>query len=198
MQVAVVDSGGANIASVVQALARLGASATLTRDPERILAAERVLLPGVGAAAPAMRRLAEHGLDRLLPRLRQPLLGICLGMQLLYDESEEGDCRCLGLLPGRVRRLQAGPGTRVPHMGWNALRQRAASPLLRGVDDGAHVYFVHSFAAPVDLHCTASSTHGSEFAAVVQRGHVHGAQFHPERSGAAGAAMLRNFLEEAA
>ena len=195
MRVAVVDSGGANIASVVHALDRLGARATLTADPERIRAADCVILPGVGAAAPAMRILRERGLDRVVASLQQPLLGICLGMQLLYERSGEGDVACLGLLPGTVRALDPVPGIRIPHIGWNRLRKRGASPLLEGLADGSHVYFVHGYAAPVDVHCVASSEHGREFAAIVQRGNIFGAQFHPERSAAAGARLLSNFLE---
>lgn len=195
MHVAVVDSGGANIASVLHALQRLGASAELTSDAERIRSAERVLLPGVGAAAPAMRALRARGLDRVLASLTQPVLGICLGMQLLYAHSEEGDSACLGLLPGGVRRLPAGTGIRVPHIGWNRLQQLRPSRLLEGVAHDEHVYFVHGFAAVVDDCCIASSSHGTTFAAAVQHGNVFGAQFHPERSAAAGARVLANFLE---
>lgn len=192
--VAVIDSGGANIGSVLYALERLGARARLTADAAAIRAAPRVILPGVGAAAPAMARLQALGLVDTLRSLTQPVLGICLGMQLLYDGSDEGDVECLGLLPGRVRRLHGGAGVRVPHMGWNRLLARRASPLLAGVADGARVYFVHSFAAPDDAACVAACDHGERFAAVVQRGNVAGMQFHPERSAAAGARLLANFL----
>ena len=198
VHVAVVDSGGANIASVLQALQRLGASAELTSDPQRIRAATHVLLPGVGAAVPAMRLLRERGLDRLLRSLTQPLLGICLGMQLLYAHSEEGDCECLGLLPGQVARLQPAAGIRVPHIGWNRMHALRRSSLLDGVEADAHVYFVHGYAAPVDAACIASSEHGGAFAAAVQHGNVFGTQFHPERSAAAGARVLANFLGFAA
>jgi glutamine amidotransferase len=129
-----------------------------------------------------------------LRRLTQPLLGICLGMQLLFDGSEEGDVACLGLLPGRVRRMPEAPGVRVPHMGWNRLHPTRASSLLAGIGDGAQAYFVHSYAAPVTADCLARCRHGEDFAAVVQRGNVAGAQFHPERSAAVGAALLGNFL----
>ncbi|MFN7136818.1 MAG: imidazole glycerol phosphate synthase subunit HisH, partial [Thermomonas sp.] len=154
----------------------------------------RVLLPGVGAAAPAMALLRERGFVDVLPRLEAPLLGICLGMQLLFEGSEEGDVACLGLLPGRVRKLQAGPGLRVPHMGWNTLEPVAASPLLDGIAAGASAYFVHGYAAPVIGDCIAACTHGERFAAMVARGTVAGAQFHPERSAASGARLLDNFL----
>jgi len=194
VQVAVIDSGGANIGSVCYALERLGVSAALTADIAVIRAAERVILPGVGAAAPAMARLRELGLVDTLRALTQPLLGICLGMQLLFEGSEEGDVACLGLLPGRVRKLQAAPGIRIPHMGWNQLEPCAASPLLDGVEAGDQAYFVHSYAAPVSADCIAACRHGEPFAAMVQRGLIAGAQFHPERSAAVGARILGNFL----
>jgi glutamine amidotransferase len=194
VNVVLVDSGGANIGSVRYALERLGVQATMSADAAVIIAADRVILPGVGAAAPAMARLRELALVDTLRRLTQPLLGICLGMQLLFDGSEEGDVACLGLLPGRVRRMPEAPGVRVPHMGWNRLHPIRASSLLAGIGDGAQAYFVHRYAAPVTADCLASCRHGEDFAAVVQRGNVAGAQFHPERSAAVGAALLGNFL----
>jgi glutamine amidotransferase len=154
-----------------------------------------VILPGVGAAGPGMARLRELDLVDTLRGLRQPLLGICLGMQLLYERSAEGEVECLGLLPGVVRHLTPALGIRVPHMGWNRLRMLRASPLLDGVADGDSAYFVHSYAAPVSADTVAASDHGGLFTAVVQRGRHCGAQFHPERSAAAGARILRNFLE---
>jgi imidazole glycerol-phosphate synthase subunit HisH len=198
MQVVLIDAGGANIGSVRYALQRLGIDAELTGDADRIRAADRVILPGVGAAAPGMARLRELELVDTIRALRQPLLGICLGMQLLYEGSEEGDVECLGLLPGRVRRLREGTGVRVPHMGWNRLSPRAGADLLVGIAPGAQAYFVHSFAAPVGPDCIATSHHGDEFAAVVSRGNVRGAQFHPERSAAVGARLLANFIGIAA
>lgn len=195
MKVVLVDSGGANIGSVRYALERLGVSAEMTADAETILAADRVILPGVGAAAPAMARLHQTNLVDLLRGLQQPLLGICLGMQLLFEGSEEGDVECLGLVPGRVRRMPASPGVRVPHMGWNRLRAARADGLLDGIADGAQAYFVHSYAAPVTADCLARCDHGAPFAAMVRRGNVAGAQFHPERSGAVGARLLQNFLQ---
>lgn len=204
LDVVLIESGGANIGSVRYALERLGVQAQLSADRARISAATHVILPGVGAAAPAMQRLRELDLVATLRGLRQPLLGICLGMQLLYESSEEGDVECLGLLPGCVRRMVGSPGVRVPHMGWNTLRVvsesigRAGSQrdavLLGGIADGAYAYFVHGYAAPVDAATLASCTHGQEFAAVVRREHIHGAQFHPERSAAVGQRLLANFL----
>jgi imidazole glycerol-phosphate synthase subunit HisH len=192
-RVVLLDSGGANLGSVQSALGRLGLTAPVTSDWATIRAATHVLLPGVGAAGAAMARLRDTGLDRLIPTLPQPLLGICIGMQLLFEHSEEGDTDCLGLLPGTVRRLPPAPGIRVPHMGWNRLRVRANDPLVAGLDD-AWVYFVHGYAAADGADAVASATHGGGFAAVVRRGNVMGAQFHPERSAAAGRRLLRNFL----
>lgn len=191
---AIVDSGGANIASVKFALERLGAAGELTADPAVIRAADRVILPGVGSAAEGMRRLRDRGLVACLRALRQPVLGVCLGMQLLFEASEEGPTPTLGILPGRVSLLPAAPGVSIPHMGWNTLQLVRPSPLLAGIDPATRFYFVHSFAAPVDTHTLAAAEHGTRFAAVVQRGNFHGAQFHPERSGEAGARFLQNFL----
>jgi imidazole glycerol-phosphate synthase subunit HisH len=195
MRVVLIDSGGANIGSVRYALQRLGLDAPLSGDAAEIRAADRVILPGVGAAAPAMARLRELGLVETIRSLSQPLLGICLGMQLLFEASEEGEVETLGLLPGRVARLRGGPGLRVPHMGWNRLELRGRHPLLDGIQDGARAYFVHGYAAPVTADCVAACTHGAAFAAVVARGNVCGAQFHPERSAAVGARILANFLQ---
>jgi glutamine amidotransferase len=195
-RVVLLDSGGANLGSVQAAFARLGVEAPVTTDPDTIAQATHVVLPGVGAAAACMARLRENGLDQLIPRLTQPLLGICVGMQLLFERSEESDTLCLGLLGGEVRRLRPSPGIRIPHMGWNRLNATAAPPhpLMAGLDQ-ASVYFVHSFAAAPSPDTIASCVHGEPFAAVVARGRVMGAQFHPERSSAAGARLLRNFLE---
>jgi glutamine amidotransferase len=194
MRVVIIDSGGANIGSVRYALARLGVEPTLATDAKTIRSADRVILPGVGAAAPAMARLRELDLVETIRGLSQPLLGICLGMQLLFETSDEGEVEGLGLLPGRVGRLRASTGIRIPHMGWNRLRRRRDSALLHGIDDGAYAYFVHSYAAPVSEDCIADCAHGDAFAAVVERGHVAGAQFHPERSAAAGSRLIGNFL----
>ena len=195
MKVVLVDAGGSKIGSVRYALQRLGVDAELTGDAATIRAADRVILPGVGAAAVCMARLNELDLADTLRTLDKPLLGVCVGVQLLFAHSEEDDTPCLGLLPGRVRKLPAAAGIRVPHMGWNTLQRQRDGSLVAGIDEGDHAYFVHSYAAAVDDDCLCSSEHGQRFAAVVQRGNVAGAQFHPERSGAVGARLLKNFIE---
>jgi glutamine amidotransferase len=192
-RVVLLDSGGANLMSVQAAFARMGVVAPVSDDWNEIRASTHVVLPGVGEAAAAMARLRYNGLDRLIPRLTQPLLGICIGMQLLFERSEEGDTECLGLLPGAVQRLAPSPGVRVPHMGWNRLQVASPHPLVAGLNQ-QWVYFVHSYAAQVSPTILASCTHGDSFAAVVATGQVVGTQFHPERSGVAGARLLQNFL----
>ena len=194
--IAIIDSGGANIASVRFALERLGVDSVLTADPAVISAADRVILPGVGAAPFAMAQLARAGLVECIRGLTQPVLGICLGMQLLFERSEEGDTPLLGLVGGTCGAFDPGMGLTVPHMGWNRLLPRGEGrhPLLSGVEDGAHVYFVHSYAAPVSADTVASCSYGVDFTALVARGNFMGAQFHPERSGPAGARILGNFL----
>ncbi|MBF9140292.1 imidazole glycerol phosphate synthase subunit HisH [Hymenobacter properus] len=193
MQIAVVDYKGGNVQSVLFALERLGASATLTADPETLRKADKVLFPGEGEAASAMQSLRASGLDRVLPTLTQPFLGICLGMQLLGEHSEENDTPLLGLLPFRVRRFVPDAAHKVPHMGWNNL-QALQGPLFAGLTEADHVYFVHSYYAPVGAYTTAQAAHPAPFSAAVQHGNFHGVQFHTEKSGAAGTRILANFL----
>ena len=195
MTVAVINSGGANLGSVVHALRRLEVEAVLTADARQIASAERVILPGVGSAASAMRALDEAGLIDVIRGLEQPVLGICLGLQLLFEHSAEGEVPCLGLLPGKVQRLEVPPELRLPHMGWNQLDWTDLDdPLATGLDGSEWFYFVHSFAAPLD-NAVAVSTHGQPFAAIVRRGNFAACQFHPEKSGPAGARLLANFLK---
>ena len=191
---AIVDSGGANIASVRFALQRLGIASELTAAPAVIRSADRVILPGVGAAQEGMKKLRARALVDCIRGLTQPVIGFCLGEQLLFESSEEGDTTSLGLIPGRVARLPEAPGITVPHMGWNTLEILRDTPLLAGIPRDARFYFVHSYAGPVNAHTLATATHGTPFAAVVQRGNFYGVQFHPERSGPAGAQLLKNFL----
>jgi imidazole glycerol-phosphate synthase subunit HisH len=198
VSVAIIDSGGANIASLRAALSRLGADSVVTIDHDVIRRATRVLLPGVGSAHNAMLRLRGAGLDQLIPTLKQPLLGICLGMQLLFDRSDEGPVNCLGVIPGSIGKLQFEPGKPVPHMGWNQMTQVREDPLLDGVSSLDHVYFVHSFYAPTSGATVAITDYGVALTAVARRDNFTGTQFHPERSGPVGARILANFLKEAA
>lgn len=195
MDAVLVDAGGANIGSVCYALERLGVDAVMSDDAERIRAASHVILPGVGAAGAGMRRLRANGLDAVIPTLTQPVLGVCLGMQLLFEHCEEDDVAGLGIVPGCVRRMTAGASVRVPHMGWNKLRMERTDPLLSGMAEHEHAYFVHSYAAPVSACTLASSDHGARFSAIVRRDNFCGMQFHPERSSALGLRLLKNFLE---
>jgi glutamine amidotransferase len=194
-QVAIIDSGGANIASLLYAFERLGMTAELTTDATTIRGASRVLLPGVGAARDAMQRLQDANLVDVIRGLEQPVLGICLGMQLLCDASEENDTECLGIVPGVARKLAVAPDFAVPNMGWCQTAQIAAHPILAGIDDRAYFYYVHSYALPVTSDTVATAMHSSRFSAVVARNNFVAAQFHPERSSAAGARLLRNFIE---
>jgi glutamine amidotransferase len=199
VDVVVIDSGGANLASLLYCLKRLGATAEVSANPARIQAASHVLLPGVGAAHAAMQRLAASGLVSVIPQLKQPLLGICLGMQLLYSASEEAapgaaETAGLGIVPGRVQKLAASPDHPVPHMGWNQLEPIKDDPLFKGISAGEYVYFVHSYAAPLSVDSLVASDYGSRFTAAVRRDNFRGVQFHPERSASVGARLLANFL----
>jgi glutamine amidotransferase len=190
----IVANGGANIASLQFALQRLQVASTVSADEFEIRAASHVILPGVGAAADAMSRLRESRLDAVIPILQQPVLGICLGMQLLYEASQEGDARCLGIIPGRATRFEQTFDRPVPHMGWNTIGIRRPCALLAGLADGDYAYFVHSFALEVSAATVATSGYGAEFSACVQWRNFYGAQFHPERSAAVGRILLENFL----
>ena len=193
MSIAVVDSGGANISSVLHALRRLGEEPVFTADPGTIQQADRVILPGVGAAGNAMDVLRQHHLVDVICGLKQPVLGICLGMQLLFESSEEDDAKLLGLIPARLNRLPEQAGLRVPHMGWNELKSTRHDSLSDPIDQ-KWFYFVHSYAAPVGDWTLSTSLHGITFSAVVKQRNFYGAQFHPERSATAGTVLLKTFL----
>lgn len=195
MTLAIIDSGGANIGSVMHALKRLGAEPVFTADANTIRSADHVLLPGVGAAGAAMSRLKELGLVQCIRELQQPVLGICLGMQLLFENSNEDDTQCLGIIPGTLQKLKPSKGIRVPHMGWNTTTVTNADPLLSGLPEQAWFYFVHSYYAPVGPATLASCLHGESFTAIVRQENFWGAQFHPERSARCGSRLLANFLE---
>ena len=198
-EVTVVSCGAGNVASVQFALERLGATVRLTADPAEIAAAERLILPGVGAAGYAMARLTELGLVGPIRAFARPLLGVCLGQQLLFDSSEEGGgVPLLGLIPGTVRRIEPAPDRPVPHMGWSRLSTVRPDPLLDGLGDEAWAYFVHSYVCPDGPATLARADYGGPVPAVVRSANRWGCQFHPERSAAAGARILQNFLELAA
>ncbi len=188
---AILDLGYGNVDSIRLAFARLGVDAELIGDPGAAEQAERLVLPGVGAAGYAMGKLREAGLIEPLQRRTKPLLGICLGMQMLFDASDEGDTALLGLIRGRVRALVPASGQPVPHMGWTRIDEAQAV----GLAANDHVYFAHSFACDDGPATAARATYGRVIPAAVRQGHLWGAQFHPERSSAAGARFLQAFLE---
>ena len=192
MNLVIVDVGCGNIGSVGIAFERFGLTPRISADAEAIAGADKVILPGVGAAGYAMEQIDARGLAPALKSLTQPVLGICLGMQLLFERSEEDDTQCLGLIPGRVRRLSPVPAMPVPHMGWSRLD--VADEGL-GLATGDYVYFAHSFACDDGPWVLASAEYGRSIPAVVRTANFTGAQFHPERSGEAGARFLQRFLE---
>lgn len=191
--ITIIDYGTGNLRSVTNAFERLGTDYLLTADPTAIQKAERVLLPGVGEAGTAMAQLRDKGLTDILRSLTCPVLGICLGMQLLCTHSEEGDTECLGIFPNRVRRFPADAGVKVPHVGWNSIHD-LKSPLYNHIKEGEYVYYVHSYAAEVN-ECTAAATdYAGPFSGSLYKDNFYGCQFHPEKSGAVGERILANFL----
>jgi glutamine amidotransferase len=192
--VAIIDGGGANIASLQYALQRVGARSVLTKDVATIASASHVILPGVGAAAAAMDKLNRADLAPMIANLQQPVLGICLGMQLLATRSAEDNASCIGVYPDHAAKLRCTVDTPVPNMGWCRISVSRTHALLDGVAEGSWFYFVHSFALPVSCNTIATATHTDEFAAVNSLSNFHATQFHPERSAAAGSRLLQNFL----
>lgn len=195
--IAVVDYATGNLRSVADALGRAGAEFTLTADPAVLRRADRVILPGVGEASSAMSKLRERGLDTVIPTLTQPVLGICIGMQLMCLSSEEGDARCMGIFPARVLRLPSvtpgGAQLKVPHVGWDTI-SGLSTPLFRDLAEDTYIYYVHSFAAEPCAATIATTDYGRPFSAAFARNNFFGTQFHPEKSGSAGARILQNFL----
>ena len=195
--IAVIDVTGNNLTSIANALARLGFESCMTHDPKVIERATHVILPGVGTVGAAMKALQQHQLIDVICGLTQPLLGICVGMQLLFERSEEGNAEGvagLGLLPGQVRRLPSGPSFSIPHMGWNNVQWHRECSLRQGLSDQDYFYFVHSYALLSQENAMASCHYSTEFTAVVQKNHIYGVQFHPEKSARAGMTLLHNFL----
>lgn len=196
--IVIIDSGGANIASLMYSIRRLGKTAALTRDARKIRSARHVVLPGVGAARDAMQRLRDHDLVDVIRGLTQPVLGICLGMQLLAERSEEDDVECLGVIPGVASRLPASAGFPVPNMGWCQLERQRPHEVMRSIADREYFYFLHSYALPVTDLTLATADHAQPFSAIVCKDNFVAAQFHPERSSSAGAQLLENFFGLAA
>lgn len=191
--VAIIDYDTGNLRSVANALGRFGAEYTVTADHDAIRNAERVLLPGVGEASSAMEKLRARGLDTLIPTLTQPVLGICIGLQLMCRRSDENDTLCMGIFDAEVRRFQPSGELKVPHMGWNTIEE-LRSPLFADMEDGSYVYYVHSYAPELCPQAIAVTDYGGRFSAALARGNFYGTQFHPEKSGAMGEKILRNFL----
>lgn len=193
--IVIIDCGGANLVSISTAIARIGKKAKISAAIEDFEKASHIILPGVGCAKTVMQRLNALGLVERLKANTKPLLGICVGMQVLFEFSEEGQTKCLGLLEGKVKKLAGATSLRLPHMGWNTLKISAISPLLQGIQDETYVYYVHHFATGCSNDTIAETSYGRPFSAAVQREHLMGVQFHPERSGVQGSQILKNFLE---
>lgn len=192
MKVAIVDYNAGNTQSVLFALERLGVTAILTADQEIIQASDKVIFPGVGEASSAMRQLEEKGLVSLIPQLEQPFLGICLGLQLMCEWSEEADAHCLGILPLKVKRFSQAK--KVPHIGWNTL-SCGDSPLFSGLSEESYAYFVHSYFVEPSQYSICRSDYEQPFSSAAAKGNFMGVQFHPEKSGEVGERILKNFLE---
>lgn len=192
--IAVIDYNAGNVRSVLYALERLGVQAVLSGDPNVIRSADKVIFPGVGEASTTMAFLKQRGLDELIRSLTQPVLGICLGMQLLCDYSEENDTPCLGIIPQRVRRFQPINGEKVPHTGWNSLYS-VKPGILEADIEGQYVYFVHSYYVEEGSHTIALSNYTLPFSAALQRDNFYATQFHPEKSGKAGEKIIKGFLD---
>ena len=193
-EIAIIDSGGANIASLVYALKRLNTSSVLTTDSEIIKNADRVLLPGVGAAKDAMYKLRKAGLVDVIKNLKQPVLGICLGMQLLSDFSEEENVECIGVIPGAASKLKASSTKPVPNMGWCSTEIISKNKILKNIKNNSYFYYIHSYALPVSKFTIATAKHEKPFSAVIQKNNFFATQFHPERSSDEGSKLLANFL----
>ncbi|MFR9649745.1 MAG: imidazole glycerol phosphate synthase subunit HisH [Rikenellaceae bacterium] len=196
--VAIIDYDTGNLRSVMNALERKGVEYIVTSDIETLRSADRVILPGVGEASTAMEKLRERGLDTLIPTLTQPVLGICIGLQLMCESSQEGDAECMGIFSTKVVKLPcedtSGQRLKVPHVGWDTIEE-LSSPLFEGIELGSHFYYVHSFCAELCEQSIATTTYGVKFSAALHRDNFYGAQFHPEKSGDVGEKIIENFLK---
>ena len=191
-KIAIIDYGAGNIQSVLFALERLGVEANLTNNPEEIKAAEKVIFPGVGHATPTLNALTKTGLDLLIPQLKQPVLGVCLGMQLMCRFSEENNENALGIFDVDVKKFPANE--KVPHMGWNSIEVKE-NPLVKDIQDNSYFYFVHSYYAELGKETIATTQYGLPFSAALQKDNFYGCQFHPEKSGGVGQKILENFIK---
>ena len=192
MNTIIIDYDAGNVKSLQFALERLGVKAILTNNSELIAASDRVIFPGQGEAISAMKKLKKHGLDQLIPALKQPVLGICLGMQLLCDKTEEGETNGLGIFPTKVIRF---PNTvKVPQMGWNVVTH-SNTGLFQGIEQGCYMYLVHSYFVPIEPETSAKSNYAGEYSVGINKNNFYGVQFHPEKSSKAGSQLLENFLK---
>ncbi len=194
--IVIVDSGGANLISITSAVARLDKHVIVSSAIQDIEQASHIILPGVGSAKTVMNRLNTLGLVDVLKATTKPVLGICVGMQVLFESSEEGATPCLGLLDGTVKKLPIIANLCLPHMGWNTIKTYDSSALMQDIPQHAYVYYVHNFAVLVSQNTIAETNYGVSFSAAVQHRNFMGVQFHPERSGAVGSQILKNFLEQ--
>ncbi len=203
MKIAIINYDAGNIRSVIFALEKLGVEPILTADAEIIRSADKVIFPGQGEASSAMRSLRERNLDKLIPDLKQPFLGVCVGMQLLCAHSEENDTPCLGVIPQRVLKFPTENGLKVPQVGWNRLKitpnqsavNKNQSTIINNQLDNDWFYFVHSYYVETGLYTTATANYGGDFSACLRKDNFHAAQFHPEKSSKAGQQLIKNFLE---
>jgi glutamine amidotransferase len=193
-KVAIVDCGGANLSSLTFAIERLGLEYKVTNNKDDISNASHVVLPGVGAAKDAMQRLSQTDLTIAIKDLKQPILGICLGMQLLFDSTMEEDVNCLGIIQGECKRFAINPSYPVPHMGWNSIKINKKTPLVDNTIEDAYFYFIHSYYIPLLDQTISSTEYDIEFSSVIQQENFYGVQFHPEKSGAAGSKLLDSFF----
>lgn len=192
--IAIIDYNTGNLHSISKSIAKTGAEFIVTNKFDQIRSASKVIMPGVGDALFTMQTICNLGLDDLIKKLTVPVLGICVGMQVMCEESEEGPCKCLGIFPNKVKKLSQSISTRVPHIGWNTL-QNNNSFLFKGIKDEDYVYFVHSYAPEINQFTISTTTHGDRFSAALSRDNFIGTQFHPEKSGVVGETIIENFIK---
>ena len=192
--IAIIDYNTGNLHSISKSIAKTGAEFIVTNKFDQIRSASKVIMPGVGDALFTMQTICNLGLDDLIKKLTVPVLGICVGMQVMCEESEEGPCKCLGIFPNKVKKLSQSISARVPHIGWNTL-QNNNSFLFKGIKDEDYVYFVHSYAPEINQFTISTTMHGDRFSAALSRDNFIGTQFHPEKSGVVGETIIENFIK---